>query len=287
MIRSLRLWLGPKRDFWMVAWMVVCACLLAPSAVFAYPGGTGSFQTDVAPFCASCHSSRSADYLDGAGPRAEKETQELKHIAVILSGQQGYAKLSETDRQTLAAQIRALDEASTVAIEAPASVAPGATFQVTVRVTGGSGPVVGVGLVDAAHRWYARPASSAGWMIVAPPQIFGADGTAQTDWLHKRPEAAGRNLSFVNVTDISSDSAMKKWASAHVVFTLRAPAAAGSYPLAASYWYGTEKASLLGYTTNAMGHKEVRGGFTGGSGRVLFSDVLQIEVKSPAAQAAP
>ncbi|MGE4605199.1 MAG: hypothetical protein AAEJ52_00490 [Myxococcota bacterium] len=267
MIRSLRMWLS------------IGGALIAPSTVLAYPGGTPSFQTDVAPFCASCHSSRSIDYLVGAGPRAEKETQEHKHIAVILSGQRGYAKLSETDRKTLAEQIRALDEASTIAIEAPASVNAGETFQVTVRVTGGSGPAVGVGLVDTAHRWYARPAASAGWTIAAPPQIFGTDGSAQTDWLDKRPEAAGRNLSFVNVTGISSDSAMKKWASAHVVFTLRAPTVAGSYPLAAAYWYGTEKASLLGYTTNAMGRKEVRGGFGGGSGRVLFSEVLQIQVK--------
>jgi len=265
-IRSLRLWL------------VVCTSFAAGTAL-AYPGGTPSYQTDVAPFCASCHSSRSADYLAGAGDRAEQETQERKHIAVILSGEKGYAKLSENDRNTLADQIRALDEASTVAVEAPESVAAGQTFQVTVRVTGGAGPVVGVGLVDAAHRWYARPAASAGWMIAAPPKIFGSDGVAQTEWLNRRPESMGRNISFVNVAGISSDAAMKKWASARVVYTLRAPAAAGSYPLAASYWYGTEKSSVLGYTTNSMGRKEVRGGFGGGSGRILFSDVLQIEVK--------
>lgn len=260
-------------------WWVISAALIAPGAALAYPGGTPSFQTDVAPFCASCHSSRSVDYLAGAGPRAEKEIAEHKHLAVILSGQKGYAKLSESDRDTLAAQIRALDEASTIAIEAPASVNGGETFEVTLRLTGGAGPVIGVGLVDAAHRWYARPATSVGWMIAAAPQIFGTDGAAQTDWLGKRPEAAGRNLSFVNVTGVSSDSAMKKWATARVVFTLRAPTAAGSYPLAAAYWYGTEKASLLGYTTNAMGRKEVRGGFGGGSGRLLFSEVLQIQVK--------
>lgn len=267
MIRSLRLW------------STISGALMVPSLALAYPGGTPNFQTDVAPYCAGCHSSRSVDYLAGAGPRAEKEVQENKHIAVILSGQRGYAKLSETDRKTLAEQVRALDEASTVAIEGPASVNAGETFQVTVRVTGGAGPVVGIGLVDRAHRWYARPAASAGWAIAAPPQIFGTDGIAQTEWLGRRPEAAGRNVSFVNVTGISSDSAMKKWASAKVVFTLRAPAVAGDFPLAASYWYGTEKASLLGYTTTAMGRKEVRGGVTGGSGRLLFSEVLQIRVE--------
>ena len=49
--------------------------------------------------------------------------------------------------------------------------------------------------------------------------------------------------------------------------------------------YGTEKASVLGYTTDADGRKEVRGGFDGGSGRVLFTPVQRIEVR-PAAGAA-
>jgi hypothetical protein len=89
----------------------------------------------------------------------------------------------------------------------------------------------------------------------------------------------GRNLSFVNVPGISSDSAAKRWASAEVVFTLRAPDKAGAYPLAAAYWYGTEKSTLLGYTTNALGQKEVRGGLTGGSGRVMFSKLQQIQVQ--------
>ena len=51
MIRSLRFWL------------TICGAMIAPCAALAYPGGTPSYQTDVAPFCASCHSSRSADYL--------------------------------------------------------------------------------------------------------------------------------------------------------------------------------------------------------------------------------
>lgn len=259
------------------------ACLAAATAFAgaagAYPGGTPTYQTDVAPFCSSCHSSRSADALAGAGERAEKETAEQKHIAVILSGQKGYESLTEADRQTLADQIRALDDASTVQIDAPASVKAGATFQVTVRVTGGAGPVVGVGLVDAAHRWYARPAASAGWAVAAPPKITGSDGAARSEWLDERPAEAGRNLSFVNVPGIHSDSAMGKWDNATVVWTLRAPSTPGSYPLAAAYWYGTEKSTLLGYTTNPMGRKEVRGGFGGGSGRVLFTPVSQIEVE--------
>ena len=166
-----------------------------------------------------------------------------------------------------------------MSIKAPTSVKRGDTFQVQVSVTGGAGPVVGVALVDRAHRWYARPAASAGWDVVAPPEITGADGKPRTEWLEKRPEAAGRDISFVNVTGIESDAAAGKWDSATVVFTLRAPDRPGAYPLGAAYFYGTEKSTVLGYTTNAVGWKEVRGGFGGGSGRIAFSDVLQIQVQ--------
>jgi hypothetical protein len=251
-------------------WLALAAALSFPASAPAYPGGT--------PSCAACHSSRNAEMLAGAGDRAQKEVAERKHIAVILSGQQGYASLTEADRKTLAEQIRALDAASTVTLVAPERVAAGQAFEVAVKVTGGAGPAVGIALVDRAHRWYARPASSAGWSVVAPPRITGPDGQLQQEWLSRRPEADGRNLSFVNVTGIASDSATGKWASASVVFTLRAPDRPGTYPLAAAYLYGTEKSTVLGYTTDATGRKEVRGGTGGGSGRVLFSDVKQIEV---------
>ena len=84
------------------------ALTLVPAGAPAYPGGTGDFQTDAAPYCAACHSSRDAAALAGAGERAEKETAERKHLAVVLSGQKGYASLSEPDRQTLAELVRSL-----------------------------------------------------------------------------------------------------------------------------------------------------------------------------------
>jgi hypothetical protein len=260
----------------LASFALVCAL---SAGAGAYPGGTPSYQTDVAPFCAGCHSSRDAEALAGAGERADKELVERKHVAVVLSGQEGYASLSESDRDTLAEQIRALDRASTVQIEAPSQVAPGQEFEVTVKVTGGGGPVVAVALVDRDHRWLARPAASAGWQVAAPPRVTGPDGEPQTRWLSRRPESAGRNLSFVNVTDVSSDPAAGRYASASVVFTLRAPDRPGRHPLAAAYLYGTEKSTVLGYTTDALGNKRVRGGLAGGSGRVLFTDVKQIEVK--------
>ncbi len=252
---------------------------LWPAAAAAYPGGTPNFQTDVAPFCAGCHSSRSVEMLAGAGERAEKELADKKHLALILEGAKGYADLSDADRATLADQIRALDAASTIRLEAPASVARGQSFQVTVSVTGGGGPVLGVALVDRAHRWFARPAPAAGWAVAGPPVIIGPDGQPQTEWLAKRPDGLDRNLSFVNVTDVESDAAQQKWASAKVIFTLRAPDRPGSYPLAAAFLYGTEKSTLLGYTTNAVGWKEVRGGVGGSSGRVLFTPLQTIAVE--------
>jgi hypothetical protein len=260
--------------------VVVIAGVLAVSiSASAYPGGTPNFQNDVAPFCAGCHSSRDVDALAGAGDRAEKEVAEKKHLAVILSGKKGYAELSESDRAMLADQIRALDAATTISVEAPASVAKGATFQVTIAVTGGAGPVIGVSLLDRPHRWYGRAISAAGWAVAGPPVILGPDGQPQNDWLDKRPDGLDRNLSYVNVTGISSDSATGQWASAKVIFTLRAPDRAGSYPLSAALLYGTEKSSVLGYTTNAQGWREVRGGFTGGSGRVLFAPLQSIVVE--------
>jgi len=260
-------------------WLLAVAALVAPAGAIAYPGGTPDFQTDAAPYCAGCHSSRSAEALAGAGDRAVKEVAESKHLAVVLSGQKGYASLTEIDRHALAEQIRALDAASTVSLAAPASLQPGQTFDVRVDVTGGAGPVVGVALVDRDHRWYARPATSAGWRVIAPPKITGPDGQLQTEWLARRPEELGRNLSFVNIAKIASDAPTKSWAKASVVFTLRAPERPGVYPLAAVYLYGTEKSSVLGYTTSPIGYKEPRGGFTGGSGRVLFTPVQSIKVQ--------
>jgi mono/diheme cytochrome c family protein len=253
---------------------------ILPAAANSYPGGTPNYQTNVAPYCSSCHSSRDAAALVGAGERAAKEVAERKHIALILEGRgKGYAALTENDRKTLAAQIRALDAASTVKLDAPATVQRGQTFQVTVAVTGGGGPVVGVELVDLDHRWYARPATAVGWEVVMPPQIVGADGQPANSWLEKRPEVAGRNLTYVNIPGVSSNPVTEEWGSARVTFTLRAPDRSGSLPLAAAYLYGTEKSTVLGYTTNAVGWKEVRGGTAGGSGRVLFTPVVTIRVE--------
>jgi len=251
------------------------ALLAAPA--FGYPGGTPGFQTDVAPYCAGCHSSRSEEMLAGLGPRAQKELPGAKHYPKISAGKGGYEALSEADRATLIEHLKAVDDASTVTVEAPASIAAGSTFEVTVSVTGGAGPAVAVALVDGGHRFLARPAPSAGWQVVGVPAISGPAGPQE--WLGRRPEALGRNLAFVNVTGIESDAAAGKWASAQVTWTLRAPPASGSYPLGAAYWYGTEKASPLGYTTDPVRGKQVRGSYLGNSGRILISTPVSIEVR--------
>ncbi len=260
-----------------IAALLLGVALASPSA--AYPGGTPGFQTDVAPFCATCHSSLTESALAGSGERAAKMLAENHHLSLISAGEKGYAALSPEQRTELVAHIRALDEASTVAIEAPAEVAAGETFQVTVSVTGGAGPAVAIGLVDAAHRNLARAAPAAGWQVVGAPAITGQDFKEQTGWIARRPEVWGRNLSYVNVTGVSSDATTGDWGHARVVWTLRAPQEAGKRPLAAAYWYGTEKASPHGFTTDPIRGKQVRGGFGGHSGRVRFSDVLQVEVK--------
>ncbi len=244
----------------------------------AYPGGTPSFQTDVAPYCAGCHSSVSEDALKGAGDRATKELADNKHLAVIRAGEKGYAELSPEDRDLLVSHIRATDAATKIVVEFPPQVEKGSTFQVKVNVTGGAGPVVGVALVDRAHRWFARPASAAGWKIGGAPTVIGPKGP-QSEWLAKRPEAMGHEITFVNVTGLSSDAPKASWAESKVIYTLQAPDKPGVYPLVGALFYGTEKSTPLGYKTNPLGIRQVRGGFTGGSGRVKFSESHVINVK--------
>jgi len=254
--------------------------MLPPLAAAAYPGGTPAFQTDAAPFCAGCHSSRSAEMLAGApGGRAEKELAANKHFPLIEKGEGGYGELDPAQRTELIRQIQALDAASTITLEAPAKVYPGEIFDVHVSLTGGAGPALGVALVDGDHRWLARPAPGAGWFVVGPPEIRGQDGEVQAEWLARRPESLGRNLSYVNVTGVASDAAKGDWANARVSWKVRAPTKPGTYPLGAVYWYGTEKGTPLGHKVDPIRGKQVRGGFTGHSGRILFAPLLQITVE--------
>ncbi|MCP5045306.1 MAG: hypothetical protein GY944_30120 [bacterium] len=259
--------------------LVALAVVLLPVVAVAYPGGTPDFQTDAIPYCAACHSSTDEASLAGAGDRAAKEVADRKHIASILAGEKGYGKLTEEERQTLASHIKAVDANATIKLEFPPQVAKGETFQVTVKVTGGAGPAVGVGLVDRAHRWYARAASIVGWEVVGAPTVIGPDGSPQSEWLERRPERFGRNLSFVNILGVESDAVAGTWSKSKVIFTLRAPDKAGDYPLVGVYFYGTEKATPLGHETHPIYGKLIRGTYTGKSGRVKFSSPSVVSVR--------
>lgn len=261
-------------SLWLVA-----ACLVGTAG--AYPGGTPDYQTDVSPYCAGCHSSVSEEALAGAGVRAERELAANKHLTPIQKGEGQYAKLSPADREALVRYIQAVDANSKIAlVDYPPQVAAGEVFNLTVLMTGGAGPAVGVALVDRAHRWYAKPASTWGWTVVGAPTVIGPDGQPQTAWLERRPERMGRALTFVNVTGVESDAVKGKYAKCKVIFRLKAPDKPGDYPLVAAYFYGTEKATPLGGTTHPLtGEPEPLGGFEGKSGRVKFSEPLVISVK--------
>jgi hypothetical protein len=253
--------------------------LALAAAAHAYPGGTPDFQTDAAPYCASCHASANAEMMAGWPPdRAQKELAANKHVALIRAGEGAYQSLSADERALLAEHVRAVDANTSVRINAQPKVPINSELRVTVEVVGGAGPVVGVALVDTPQRWLARPATGAGWTVTGEPQILGQDFQEQTKWLAKRPLSLGRNLAYVNVTGLQSDAVKSEWARAQVLWTLRAPSRPGKYPLVAALWYGTEKASPLGVVSDPIRGRMLRGGSAGHSGRILFSTPITVEV---------
>lgn len=256
----------------------------------AFPGGTPDFQTDVGPYCAGCHSSTSEEDLSGLGDRAKAELAVNKHYGAIRAGTGKYADLSEVDRATLVELLSAVDQNSTIALEFPSSVVPGSTFQVIVKLTGGAGPAVGVGLVDRPHRFFARPASALGWEVVGAPTIVGQKGP-QSEWLDRLPEREGRGITFVNVGGVHSNAETDKWSRAKVIFTLKAPNEAGDYPLVGAYFYGTETGTALSTRVDPELGPQPLGGALGQSGRVKFSRTAVISVKQaepqPVADIAP
>jgi len=261
------------------------AVWLGASSVRAHPGGTPHFQTDVAPYCAGCHSSTTENDLSGLGDQATTELAQNKHHAAIRAGRGPYAELSEADRARLVEQLITIDRNATIELEVPAQVTIGEIFQVTIKLTGGAGPAVGVGLVDRAHRYFARPASALGWQVIGAPTVIGPRGP-QTEWIERRPEREGRQITFVNVEGTDSSVDRDRWARAKVIFSLRAPLEAGDYPLVGAYFYGTEKAAILSTKQTADRGAQPLGGFSGGSGRIKFSERALISVKPAADPAA-
>jgi hypothetical protein len=262
----------------LVSGLWIGAALVVVGSAQAFPGGTPDFQTDVSPYCAGCHASTSEADLSGLGDRAVAELAPNKHYAAIQAGEGKYAELSEPDRVALVKLLTAVDRNSTIALEFPAQVAPGETFQVTVKVTGGAGPAVGVGLVDRPHRFFARPASALGWKVVGAPTIIGPKGP-QSHWIERRPERDGRSITFVNVEGMDSSADEDKWSRAKIIFTLKAPNEVGDYPLVGAYFYGTETGAKLSTRTTPEFGAQPLGGSLGQSGRVKFSTTALITVK--------
>jgi hypothetical protein len=118
------------------------------SIAWSYPGGPLEDVTDAAPYCAGCHSSVDANQLrDIQGPRAQ-EMLVASHIAAIKAGENGYSKLTPEQRIQLAADVEKVDANAQISLYVPTTLHPGASFAAKVSTQGGSGPVIGVMLLD-------------------------------------------------------------------------------------------------------------------------------------------
>ncbi len=260
---------------------VFCLIGLASTTASAYPGGTPAYVTDIAPFCASCHSSASEDQLQGMPPaRVTAELAANKHLAKIRTPppDSAYVKLSAADREALAAAVEKLDAGTSVKLTAPATAKAGAEIEVVVETVGGSAPVLGVALVDAISRNQSAPISARGWGAVGKPVVIGPDGKPQTKFTDGRNPALPPGTSYVNIDGIDTDAAAGKFAKTKTTWKLRAPAQAGKVPLVAVMLYGTETGSPHGAVETPYG-KQPLGGFTGSSGRVKFSAVATVDVQ--------
>lgn len=244
-----------------------------------YPNGPLIHVSDLAPACAGCHSSMSADQVRNLPPDfAAKQVVGGKHYQAILSGAGAYKDLSQADREKLVEDLKLLDANSTVSLSAPSTAARGQNITVTVTVKGGAGPVVGVTLLDSNLRYQARPVASDGWVVVGSPKVIGPDGAEQTKWVDSRAEGLKKNLSFVLVFGVKSDLAQKSFPEAKVTWTLRAPQEAGRYTIAAAFMYGSEKASAIGAVPQVGGGFLPRGGGSAPSGHLKFTPLATITI---------
>ena len=250
--------------------------ILAAAVAVADPYGPPLAVTDMAPFCASCHSSTSLDQLKGLPPDvAAKETIENKHLNRIKTDP-AYKDLSPQDRDMLIAAVKWVDEQASVSIKAPNRANRNSRIDVTVVTRGGAGPVVGVSLVDSAIRFQTRPIGSAGFKVIGPALVVGPDGKAQAQWAERRYRGSDMGLATVMIAGVQGDAVAKRVDETRTTWVLRTPPEPGIYVIAAAFFYGTEKAHPLG-TVARQGRLEPRGGTGGASGRIMFS-VVNISV---------
>ncbi len=241
----------------------------APAAALAYPNGTPNYVTDTGPFCASCHSAAKVEYMpEMPSELSRAELAEAKHYGAVKAfvPPSPYVELSAAQREEIIRVARLIDSRSSVSLSAPKSVKAGQEVTVTVKARGGNGPAIGVMLVDKALRFQGRPISSSGWHMSGPPEVKGQDGRQQTTWLDRRSKGLSRNMSYVMMEEQAFDLEKDILPGGTVTFTLKAPSSPGAYSMAAALLYGTENTDKAGV-------------FQRPSGRILFSDELEIIVK--------
>ena len=248
------------------------------SIAWSYPGGPLEDVTDAAPYCAGCHSSVDANQLrDMPGPRAQ-EMLASSHIAAIKAGETGYSKLTSEQRTQLAADVEKVDANAQVSLDVPTVLHRGASFAARVSTQGGSGPVIGVMLLDEDLRNQAREIQAEGFEIVGAPNVVGPDGKQQEQWVARRFDDLARNLNFLVVFGVTADLATSQFSRTKVTYNLAAPSKPGKYTICAAFLYGTEKASPLG-RVEVHGHTQPLGGFAGKSGRIKFTELKSIDVR--------
>ena len=118
--------------------------------------------------------------------------------------------------------------------------------------------------------WAGRSSTSRAWWVPT--------ASPQTGFTDRRNPKLAPGISYVNVSGVSADTAASKYTTVSVTFRVRAPKEPGNYPLAAAFWYGTEKGSPHGAVETVRGIVPL-GGFTANSGRVRFSPVVTVQVK--------
>ena len=249
------------------------------ASVYAYSGGPLRNVTDLAPTCASCHSSVNKEQLRNEPEAfAGSQVKENKHYKAIEDGAGPYQQMLPADRQKLLTDVKLMDELASVTLSAPANLKPGQEAQVTVNVKGGHG-VVGVLLLDTDLRFQARPLQGDGWWIVDAPKIWGSDGKEQTKWVDSRATGLKKNLNSAIIFDQKSDLAAKKLAEGKVVWTVKAPQEPGTYTVAVVFHFGTEKWSPVGTVTTPTGQVMPRGGPGGPSSRVMFAKPITVTIR--------
>lgn len=252
--------------------------LLAAAAALADPSGPPHAVTDMAPFCASCHASTSLDQmLELPADVAARETVERKHLNRIKTDP-AYNDLSPQDRDMLIAAVKWVDQYASVTLLSPTQARRNSRIDVTVITKGGAGPVVGVSLVDSTLRFQARPVTSSGFKVVGPALTIGPSGKPQAQWAEQRYRGTDMGLATVMIEGVQGDALAGRVDETRTTWVLRVPPEPGTYTIAAAFFYGTEKGQPMG-TVMHNGQAGPRGGSSGASGRIMFSEPIKISVK--------